>query len=82
MDNHILTTPITITKTYNITNYDYHVTRLNLGKSVHILVIFKDENGIFQREQSVNIMGEDYEKWGLDDNYIHEYIEQNHIKLI
>ena len=82
MENHQMTTSYKITKTYNISNYDYRITNIILGKSVHLVVIFKDDNGIYQREQSVNIYDEDYNNWGTDDNYIHQYIEANLDKLL
>ena len=77
MENHTLTNPVTLTRTYNISSYDYRVTNIILNKSVHLVVVFKDDQGLFQKEQSVNIYGEDYAKWGTDDSYIHKYIESN-----
>ena len=76
MENIKLSTPCQITKTYNITNYDYRITNIFLNSSVHLVIVFKDEFGNYQKECSLNLYNEDYTNWGSDDNYIHTMIEK------
>ena len=76
MENSRLAQPIQIVKTYNITNYDYRITNIFLNKSVHLIVVFKDDENNFQKECSINLYDEEYANWGINDNYIHEIIQQ------
>jgi hypothetical protein len=77
MQTHTLTTPVTVTRTYNVTHYDFRITNIELGQSVSLVVVFYDASGNFQKEASLNLYGEEYDGWGHDDNYIFQKIEDH-----
>lgn len=77
MQSHTLTTPVTITRTYNVTHYDFRIANVILGESVSILITFYDSSGNFQKESSLNLYDAEYNGWGHDDNYIFQKIEEH-----
>ena len=82
MQSHTLTTPVTVTRTYNVTHYEFRITNIELGSSVSLVINFFDSSGNFQKEASLNLYGDDYNNWGLDDNYIFEKIEERINELL
>lgn len=82
MQTHNLSTPVTVTRTYNVTYYEYRITNIELGISVSLVINFFDLSGNFQKEASLNLYGTDYDNWGLDDNYIFEKIEERINELL
>ena len=67
---------------YTISSYEVQVIGFNLGESAGLHITFHDEEGIEKFSREIMLMGEDYKKWGSDDEYIHEYIIANCDKII
>ena len=76
MQSHTLTEPITVTRTYDVTHYEFRITNIVLGESVSMVIVFYDDAGNFQKETSLNLYGEEYNGWGHDDAYIFAKIEE------
>jgi hypothetical protein len=63
-------TPQEIVKTVVITSVDIRIISLELGNSVSIMVILKDENGNLTEVKNLTIEGEEYSNWGENDQYL------------
>ena len=62
-------------KVFIINNIDMRVTGLNLGSSVSVNVILKN-NDSFINSVNYDISGQEYEDWGNDDTYIENLVLQ------
>jgi hypothetical protein len=62
-------------KVFIINNIDMRVTGLNLGSSVSVNVILKN-NDTFINSVNFDISGQEYEDWGSDDTYLENLILQ------
>jgi hypothetical protein len=62
-------------KVFIINNIDMRVTGLNLGSSVSVNVILKN-NDSFINSVNYDISGQEYEDWGNDDMYIENLVLQ------
>jgi len=62
-------------KVFIINNIDMRVTGLNLGTSVSVNVILKN-NDSFINSVNYDISGQEYEDWGNDDTYIENLVLQ------
>ena len=57
--------------TVNVANsVELRVSNLQIGSSVDVTVLVKDENGNIFKVQGVHIEGEEYSNWGSDDEYL------------
>ena len=54
--------------------YHYYFSDLVLDESVSFVIVFFDAEGNALKTEIVKIEGEDYNQWGLDDNYIKKWI--------
>ena len=54
--------------------YQYTFSNLVLDESVTFVIMFYDAEGNALKTSLVKIEGEDYNKWGLDDQYIKDWI--------
>jgi hypothetical protein len=68
-ENVFTISPYTMTPTV-VTNVTVSVISLDLGKSVTMGVTYLDNNNRAVDRKHVIIEGEDYDVWGLDDQYI------------
>jgi hypothetical protein len=66
---------------YNITGFTVSPNcYVTLGKSVQINVSFStDMGGIFHK--NILLEDQDYNKWGVDDDYIYEYVKSNIVDI-
>jgi hypothetical protein len=62
-------------KVFIINNIDMRVIGLNLGSSVSVNVILKN-NDSFINSVNYDISGQEYEDWGNDDMYIENLVLQ------
>jgi len=62
-------------KVFIINNIDMRVTGLNLGSSVSVNVILKN-NDSFINSVNYDISGQEYEDWGNNDTYIENLVLQ------
>ena len=62
-------------KIFLINNIDMRVTGLNLGSSVSVNVILKN-NDSFINSVNYDISGQEYNDWGSDDDYLENLILQ------
>lgn len=62
-------------KVFVINNIDMRVTGLNLGTSVSVNVILKN-NDSFINSVNYDISGQEYDDWGNDDTYIENLVLQ------
>ena len=60
--------------------YQYTFSSLVLNESVSFVIMFYDAEGNALKTELVKIEGEDYNKWGLDDQYIKDWIADYIIK--
>lgn len=67
-----LTTPIT--KSTVITAFEISIDRIVLYQSAYISVILKDTNSAEIDRKQLIMEGDDYLKWGADDDYIIEFV--------
>ena len=72
--NKVLPEPVELTKTYNIVSFNYLFIELTLFTSAKILLSFLDENNISQKQTEYLIIGDEYDAWGGDDEYILDLI--------
>jgi hypothetical protein len=72
--NKVLPEPVELTKTYNIVSFNYLVIEFTLFTSANILLSFLDENNISQKQTEYLIIGDEYDAWGGDDEYILDLI--------
>ena len=49
---------------------ELRVTNLQLGASVDVTTLVKNENGNIFKVENVHIEGEEYNNWGNDDDYL------------
>jgi|UniRef100_A0A6C0J6Q8 hypothetical protein len=68
-ENVFTISPYTMTPTV-VTNVTVSVISLDLGKSVTMGVTYLDNNNRAVDRKHVIIEGEEYDVWGLDDQYI------------
>jgi hypothetical protein len=66
--------PQTTVKT--VTSFSINVVNFVLFQSVTLNVMLFDENKNFISVQIIDITGEDYTKWGSNDDYIINYVAQ------
>jgi len=67
---------LTITKTYVINKYTYHMGSITLNEKLDIFVnLFSDTTMI--KSCVLSIRDNVYNEWGTDDNYIIEVINRN-----
>jgi hypothetical protein len=66
---------------YNVTGFTVSPNcYVTLGKSVQVNVSFTtDMGGVFHK--NILLEGDDYNKWGLDDDYIYDYIQTNIVDI-
>lgn len=69
----ILVNPKQIIKAYTIDNIDIRVNNLDLGNSVDLNVVIKN-NGSLLDVKNFHIEGEEYNKWGQSDSYLENLI--------
>lgn len=62
-----------IIKTYVANNVELRVINFNIGKSVTVNAIVKQENNIIDIN-TFDISGEEYDNWGQDDTYLENLI--------
>jgi hypothetical protein len=63
-------------KTVNICKFKYQILEIKLKESVRVAVyLFNDDDILIESTQYL-IDGEEYAKWGSDDNYIINLIKQ------
>ena len=72
--SNILEKPIEITKTFNIATFNYSIIDVTLFQSATIILRFLDEFGIVQKQTDHKIIGEKYDNWKDDDQYILDLI--------
>jgi len=72
--SNILEKPIEITKTFNIATFNYSIIDVTLFKSATIALRFVDEFGIVQKQTEYKVIGEEYDNWKDDDQYILDLI--------
>ena len=53
-----------------VKSVEMRVQSLNLGVSVEMLCLIKDENGNIFQVENVSISGEEYTNWGNNDAYL------------
>lgn len=64
------------TKTVNIVSFDISGVRIDLFQKATVCVVFRcDDGSIIIKD--VIIQGEEYLLWGIDDDYIVNYITNN-----
>ena len=66
--------PFEQVKTTLITSVDVSVMRIELFKGAMFHVSLMDSNGGTVDSKVVEITGDDYKKWGGDDDFIYQYI--------
>ena len=74
--------PKTITKTQKIHAFEAIISNIVFNKSATIDILFYDEASCVVASKELILAGEDYAKWGNDDNYITEYIITHLDKII
>lgn len=62
-----------VIKTNLVNNVDIRVLNLDLGKSVDVNAVLRQGDQIVD-VKNFNINGEEYDGWGLDDQYIENLI--------
>ena len=67
---------ITTTKNFCIVHFDVSGVMIFLHESATVCVVFTCDDGN-QLYREVVLEGDDYTKWGNDDDYINEYIALN-----
>ncbi len=72
--NKVLPEPVEMTKTYNIVSFNYIITEFILFTSAKVIIYFLDENNILQKQTEYQIIGDEYDAWGGDDEYILDLI--------
>lgn len=70
-----ISTPLVITKTYSISNYDFSVVGFVPNEFISFNVYLRDTNGNYIKNLIVDLSGNEYKEWGNDDSYITNYIE-------
>ncbi len=63
-----------IPPTQIITQFRYDVRKFDFGKEITFMVSLCNSNGLPVDIKPVTMIGEDYEKWGNDDNYAINFI--------
>ena len=66
--------PIEIKKTFNIAAFNYSIIDVILFQSATIILRFLDEFGIIQKQTEYKVIGEEYDNWKDDDQYIIDLI--------
>ena len=66
--------PIEIKKTFNIASFNYSIIDVTLFQSATIILRFFDEFGIVQKHTEYKIIGQEYDNWKDDDQYIIDLI--------
>lgn len=74
--------PKQVSISYTFASYDVQVVGVNLKENAHFYIKFYDEEGMEKFSKHFMLMGEDYKKWGSDDEYINQYIIDNFDKII
>lgn len=69
-NENIPVTPQERVKTVVITSVEIKIVRLELGKSVSVIVLLKDDNGSLSEAVNLKIEGEEYNNWGENDQYL------------
>lgn len=76
---------ITKTTEYTLSGFNVSVVAINLGESAFLRVEFYGlvgENEVVKAVKDVALVGDDYAKWGSDDDYITQYIVDNLDKIL
>jgi hypothetical protein len=70
------------TQTFQIKKYKYLVSYLEPHKSVSLVIILLDasNNEVYRIVRLIE--GEEYDNWGLDDNYLDEIVEEEVKKVL
>jgi len=70
------------TQTFQIKKYKYFVSYLEPHKSVSLVIILLDasNNEVYRIVRLIE--GEEYNNWGLDDNYLDEIVEEEVKKVL
>ena len=63
-------------KTMTICKFTYQILEIKLTESVRIAVYLFTENDILVDSKQFLIEGDEYKRWGSDDNYIINLIKQ------
>jgi len=71
-----------ITIGYSLVGYKADISRIYLGEKADLVVSFYDEKGMVKVVKVVSMEGDDYKRWGTDDEYIYQYINANLDKII
>ena len=66
--------PFEKTEVNTITNISIHITKVDLFKEVVLAIRFYNVAGIVISVEALTVSGEDYAKWGNDDNYLYDYV--------
>ena len=69
-NENIPVTPQERVKTVVIMSVEMKIISLELGKSVSIIVLLKDQNGSLVEVKNLKIEGEEYNNWGENDQYL------------
>jgi len=62
-----------IVKTYDVNNVDIRIVNLNLGRSVDVNAVMKN-NGQFVEVKNFHIEGQEYDNWGASDTYLEDLV--------
>lgn len=76
MSNNYPVEPQTYTTTTTIDSFRIEVINLVLKSSVTINAVCFNSDNILVKTQIFNIVGEEYESWGNDDNYLVNLVAQ------
>lgn len=63
-------------KTLNICKFKYQILEIKLTESVRVAVYLFNENDLLVDSKQYLIDGNEYAKWGSDDNYLINLIKQ------
>ncbi len=72
---------LTMTKTYVINKYTYHMGTFTLNEKIDIFINLFSESTMI-KSCVLSVRGDVYSDWGTDDNYIIEVINRNLGNLI
>lgn len=70
----VIIEPIVETKIYTINTIVCNIVNINLGISATVMTSYYTTEGQIIKTTTDILSGEDYFKWGADDNYIYQFI--------
>ena len=77
-----LSEPRTLTKTHEICAFEARVVSIVFNESATLSVVLYGKDDLVVGCEVMMITGEDYKKWGTDDDYINQYVIANLDKII